>query len=81
MIESLVRTYAPILIGYIATLLAGLGVTLDATVQATLVAAVAAAYYALARWLESRWPWASWLLGSRSQPLYADSRDVVDAER
>lgn len=75
---SLIRTYVPIGIGLLLTLLAReYGVIVDedagAGLTAGVVAVVSAVWYALARFLESRWPWLSIALGtppSVSTPSY-----------
>lgn len=74
-IISLVRTWVPILVG---TFLTWLGMTtgivlpenMPAELAATATAVVTGVYYALARLLESRWPWLGWLLGSPRTPVY-----------
>lgn len=71
------RTWAALLAGYVLALpLVGpvaelLGLDHD-QVAAGLALALAAAWHAVARWAEQRWPWASWLLGSCQQPVYLD---------
>lgn len=73
-ILSYARTYVPIAVGALFAWLASLGLELDPEIQAGLVVAltgiIQAAYYALFRQLEKRWPWAGVLLGSRAQPSY-----------
>lgn len=75
MLDSLVRTYMPLLWGAVLTWLASLDVTLDAELSQTstaMVTAVAAAVvYAVARAVERRVPWLGrLLLGSGRQPTY-----------
>lgn len=75
---SLIRTYVPIAVGAALTwLVVQLGVVIDEAsasgVVATAVLVISGTYYLLARWLESRWPWLSVLLGtppSVSTPTY-----------
>jgi hypothetical protein len=75
---SLIRTAVPIWVGVVLTWIGQkTGIVPDAATAAALSAAVvgvlATLYYALARWLESRWPSLGWLLGSASQPTYGTS--------
>lgn len=81
MIASLTRTVVPLLVSYIVGGLAAIGIDVTDDVRSWLAGAIgtliAAGYYAVARWLEQRYTWASKLLGSTQQPLYADSRDVT----
>lgn len=76
-ITSLVRTWMPIAVGAAATWLATtVDVVLgpDATQAAVvfMTALVSGLYYALARFLEAKFPWAGILLGSPSQPAYTE---------
>jgi hypothetical protein len=68
MLSSVVRTVVPILVGLIATVLLNIGVTLSPDAQTLLAGIIAAAYYALVRVLERKWPALTWLLGSGEQP-------------
>lgn len=64
MLDYLIRTLVPILVGFIVAQAARIGLDLDEAAVATLVGAVAAYGYALAaRWLELRMPAARVLLG------------------
>ncbi|WP_213452905.1 hypothetical protein [Rhizomonospora bruguierae] len=72
---SLIRTWTPIAVGSaLAWLASTLGVVLDDGTSTALTAGAvglaAAAYYALARALESRWPVLGVLLGTRREPTY-----------
>ncbi|UAJ81398.1 hypothetical protein IT072_03595 [Leifsonia sp. ZF2019] len=71
---SLVRTIIPSLAGALVATVVALGLALDADTQSTLivglVALIQAAYYALARWIVSRWPSARFLLGTDAAPVY-----------
>lgn len=73
-VTSQIRTYAPIIVGALIAWLATLGLELDADTQTGLVVALTgvlqAAYYLLARTLESRWPKLGVLLGSSKTPEY-----------
>lgn len=79
-ILSLIRTYVPIAVGAAATWLATrLDFVLDEQTATGLVAfsvlTVSGLYYLVARWLETRWPWLSVLLGtppSVSTPTYTE---------
>ena len=83
---SLVRTVVPLVVGFLITQALRLGWHLDeATATDAVTAVLSAAYYALARLLETklgpRW---GWLLGYASAPLYGSStppvQPVPDAE-
>lgn len=70
-IISLIRTYAAIWVAAGGTWLADKGIDLPVDPATVVVTAVAgSAYYALARVLESRWPWFGVLLGSAKSPQY-----------
>jgi hypothetical protein len=71
MLTSVIRTYAPQAAALIIALLvsAGLDVDVEAT-TALIVSAIFAAYYAVARLIEHRWPAAGWLLGRPGEPTY-----------
>jgi len=67
---SLVRTYVPIAIGYLASL----GILPDDLSDAATAAATAAIiglYYLVARLLEAKFPKLGWLLGSPKTPTYS----------
>lgn len=75
LIESLIRTYCPIIVGALTSYLVvkhGIVVPEDITLAATvaLTGALQAAYYGAVRLLERRWPAAGVLLGKASQPDY-----------
>lgn len=91
-VTSLVRTLVPFLVGWLLSLpLAGpvldtFGVSGDqaaARLSAALTVALGAAWYALARLIEHRWPKAGVLLGVPSSPTYtqtpADSAAAIAA--
>jgi hypothetical protein len=69
-ITSLVRTYVPILIGYLVSL-GILPSTLSDQATAAFTALIIGVYYLLVRLLETRFPWLGWLLGSPKTPKYA----------
>ncbi|WP_025620137.1 hypothetical protein [Salinispora cortesiana] len=76
---SVIRTAVPVAVGaMLAWLASKTGIVLDADSSATLtasaVALAIAVYYALARALETRWPWLGVLLGRRAKPVYEVSR-------
>lgn len=83
-ITGLIRTWTPTAVGAALAWLLTLGIELDPTAQAGLItgltAVVIAVYYALARLLESRWPWLGVLLGSTKQPTYPRSGEVDNSE-
>lgn len=72
---SWLRTMIPVWIGVgTAWLAAKTGIVLDPETAAGLGAftagVVTTVYYTAARWLEAKWPWVGWLLGSTKQPTY-----------
>lgn len=74
-LAALIRTYVPIGIGFVLTLLARkYGVVIDDTISTSLTtglaALVAAVYYAAVKLLEARFKWAGWLLGFNVPPTY-----------
>jgi hypothetical protein len=72
LVISLIRTYVPIAVGTVITLLGSLGITgVDSTEMASVVTAVTIGlYYAVARAIERRKPAAGVLLGHKSAPSY-----------
>jgi len=86
-LPSLIRTAAAAVVGYLLSLplahpvLELLGMTEAAAAAkekaaGALVVLLTAAYYALVRVLEQRWPQLTWLLGSNQQPVsYAPATD------
>lgn len=74
MFTSIIRTWVPTMVGAVLSWLAVQGVELDAGTEQSLVigltGALTAVYYALARFLEQRFSWAGYLLGSKKQPSY-----------
>ena len=76
---SRIRTAAPAGVGAVLAWLASLGLRLGAEAEvgliAFLTALLAAAYYAIVRPLEARWPVLGWLLGFPSQPTYPETTD------
>jgi len=73
---SLIRTWTPIVVGSFIAWLLTMGVVLEPTTEANLAVGltgvVIAAYYALARLLERKWPFFGVLLGSVKQPTYRE---------
>lgn len=79
LIVSYIRTGVPVLIGTVVAWLLTLGIELDSDTQAALITgltgALIAVYYAVARWIESRWPSVGgFLLGRRAEPHYDGRR-------
>ena len=68
---SHIRTFVPILVGAVVTVLAGWGLDVDSS-EATvaITGAVIAAYYALVRALAQKWPSVGILLGVNKAPSY-----------
>lgn len=78
-IAGYLRTYVPVGIGLVLTLLARkYGVVIDDTISTSatvgLSGVVVAAYYAVVRGLEAKFPKLGWLLGFKGQPTYPESR-------
>jgi len=71
-ILSLIRTFVPKLVAAILGGLAAIGIVgLDEAEWVLLFVGLAeAAYYALFRALEHKWPWMGWFLGHSSKPTY-----------
>jgi hypothetical protein len=80
-----IRTFVPWLVGVIIAQLALAGIDVNAvleglssvgvvvnvdTVVMTVTGIVTAAYYALAKWAEAKWPNVGWLLGYPASPTY-----------
>ena len=68
-LTSLIRTWVPILVGYLVSL-GLLPASLSDSATAAFTALVIGVYYALVRVLETRWPAFGWLLGSPKKPTY-----------
>lgn len=69
LVTSLIRTYTPVLVGW----LIGVGLlpsSLSDEAGAALTGLIIGAYYLLVRLLESRWPKLGWLLGAPKAPTY-----------
>jgi hypothetical protein len=65
------------LVGWLAALLVGLGVEFDsAAFELFLVSLLSGAWYALARWLEMKFPAFGWLLGYKSAPMYEGQHEA-----
>lgn len=74
-LAALIRTYVPIGVGFVLTLLARkYGVIIDDTISTSLTtglaALVAAIYYAAVKLLEAKFPKVGWLLGFAVAPSY-----------
>jgi hypothetical protein len=71
---SYIRTYTPALAGLIIGALVSWGLPVPSGAKELLTAVLSgvfiAAYYAVVRWAEKRWPATGWLLGSPRQPEY-----------
>lgn len=77
MIDSLVRTWTPMLAGFVFAWLANLGLDLGPGGVGVLTAALGGTYYLLARLVERRWPSLTWLLLSSQQPRsYTEGKPV-----
>lgn len=71
-IISLIRTVVPMIAGWVVTLLVGLGVEFDgAAFELFLVSLFSGVWYAIARFLEMKFPAFGWLLGyGKAVPTY-----------
>lgn len=80
-----IRTFVPWIVGVLISQLAmqgvdvdgilkslsSIGITVDVgSIVVTLTGIVTAAYYALAKWAEAKWPKVGWLLGYPASPTY-----------
>ena len=74
LVTAIIRTIIPVIVGYLATWLIGLGVNLDQAVwdgfSNQLVLILSGVYYAAVASLEAKWPWFGWLLGLARRPAY-----------
>lgn len=72
---ALLRTVVPTVVGYILALLAQSGLGLPAGTSAILdlllTAVFTGTYYALVRWLSTKWSWVGWFLGWPTNPTYS----------
>lgn len=69
---SLVRTFVPVIVGYLISVLAGVGVDVDPTaLEVVVTGLVVGGYYAIARALEATHPWFGVLLGWKATPTYS----------
>ena len=76
--RSLIRTFVPLVVGSLVAWLASRGVKVDQSALLPAVdAIVAAAYYGVIRWAETRWPKAGWLLGAPGAPSYAATSSLT----
>jgi hypothetical protein len=66
---SLIRTWVPVAVGAVLAFLANKGFNIDLN-QTAVTGVVIAVYYALARFLEKRYPFLGFLLGVPKEPAY-----------
>lgn len=80
LIDSVIRTIIPYIVGLVVALVAKANITLDDStiVQITGVVTllVGTIYYIIVRWAEQKWPQVGWFLGVPKQPVYVDNRTV-----
>lgn len=73
---SVVRTVTPYIVGFIVAILAKQGITgspeFVANITAIITFLVGSGYYAIVRWLETKYPKAGLLLGSAKKPVYVE---------
>lgn len=70
-LPAYIRTFVPLIVGWLATLLAKYGFNVDGTLlQALVGAALGGIYYVVVRYLESHKAQFGWLLGVAKQPSY-----------
>lgn len=82
---SFIRTYIPIVVGYVVSFFTSLGVDLtdeqEKAFTTTLGALVAIVWYLVFRFLEQKWPKLGAFLGWAKTPgNYARDHDVVESE-
>jgi len=84
LILSLIRTYAPIVVGALAAWLLTLGVNLDAGAQTGLIVFLTgllqAVYYTAVRLAEQRWPGVGVLLGAAKTPDSYSNDQTIPGE-
>lgn len=82
---SLIRTWVPIVVGWAITKLLVIGVVVDGDVsdnlKVNLTMLVIGLYYAVARWLEQKFPNVGILLGYIKQPVYVDPKATVSQQQ
>jgi len=61
--RNIIRTLAPAVVGAVVTYVAKVYASLDATEQAIVFPVATTSYYTVIRFLEEKFPKASWLLG------------------
>lgn len=81
---ALIRTYVPVAVGALITLLAGWNIQVGADARTALVAGgtgvATAAYYTIVHVLETRWPFFSVLLGSTAVPSYTAPNETATTD-
>lgn len=77
---AVVRTIVPFIVGWIASVLLLINVTLtDAqrdSLSGLITLILGALYYIAVRWLEQRFPQLGWLIGSTKQPTYVNDKTI-----
>jgi hypothetical protein len=81
---SMIRTWVPVIVGSLISWVANLGIHVSAQYQGilivTMTAAIIGLYYTAVRYLETKFPVLSMLLGSAQTPVYiAPAPAVVSA--
>lgn len=75
-IISVIRTWVPVFVGSLIGWLVSIGIDVPEDARNSLIIAISgvtiAAYYALVRWLEQKFPQVGLLLGYVKQPVYID---------
>lgn len=71
-VTSIIRTVVPVIVGTAISWLARRGIDVDgAAVAQAVTVVIIGGYYAVARWAETRWPRAGWMLGIAKPPTYS----------
>jgi len=70
-----IRTFTPIIVGYVVTWLASnwdilISDSTSTSITLAMITAITAGYYAGIRWLGTRWPIMERFLGASAQPTY-----------
>lgn len=77
---AVVRTVVPFVVGWVASILLLINVTLTETQRDSLsgliTVVLGALYYIAVRWLEQRYPKLGVLIGSTKQPTYVDAKTI-----
>ena len=74
-VPAIVRTVVPLVVGALLSWFITRGLDLsqyENAINAWVMIAVTTLYYSLFKWLESKWPFFGYFLGSKKQPVYVN---------